>query len=95
MQGFLSVVHSGTYYELSQRHDFVPRLTEKQKEALQLFSALAQDQALKMEFLLQPGDIQLLNNHTQQHQRSSFRVSPHHGPSKILQKGCTVLDFKQ
>jgi len=52
----------------------VPRLTALQKEALAVFAALASSDELRMESLLQPGDIQLLNNVTQQHQRSSFVV---------------------
>jgi len=70
--GYLSVNHIGTYYHLAQRHSWVPRLTALQKEALAVFAALASSDELRMESLLQPGDIQLLNNVTQQHQRSSF-----------------------
>lgn len=74
LQGYLSINFSGTFYELAQRHSDVPRLTEKQKEALRFFSALASSDKLRMDYLLQPGDIQLLNNLNQQHQRSSYQV---------------------
>lgn len=39
-----------------------------------MFNALASSDQLRMDFYLQPGDIQLLNNLTQQHRRSSFAV---------------------
>ena len=50
----------------------VPRLTEKQEEALQFFNALARSDELRMDMDLQPGDIQLLYNHTMLHSRSAF-----------------------
>ena len=62
----------------------VPRLTEKQKEALRLFNAIALSDKLRIDFLLQPGDIQLLSNHTQLHTRSAFEdyeVIPAHIPA--------------
>jgi hypothetical protein len=50
----------------------VPRLSAKQKEALRMFNALALSDKLRLDFLLQPGDIQMLSNHTQLHTRSAF-----------------------
>lgn len=76
MQGYLSVNHAGTYYHLAQRHEAVPRMTSKQLQALAVFNALAGSNKLRLDFTLQPGDIQLLNNLTMQHQRSSFVVRP-------------------
>lgn len=74
LQGYLSVNHTGTYYHLAQRHSYVPRMTPKQRQALAVFNALAGSDTLRMDFKLLPGDIQLLNNLTMQHQRSSFVV---------------------
>ena len=64
-QGYLSVNYSDNYFFLSQRHPEVPRLTPAQLEAMKLFNQLAASDALRMEANLEPGDIQLLNNHTQ------------------------------
>ena len=47
-------------------------MTEKQYEALRLFNALALSDKLRLDLMLQPGDIQLLSNHTQLHTRSAF-----------------------
>ena len=43
----------------------MPRLTPAQLEAMKLFNQLAASDALRLEANLEPGDIQLLNNHTQ------------------------------
>lgn len=72
MQGFLSSPYTATYYRLAQRHPDVPRMTEKQYEALRLYNALALSDKLRLDLMLQPGDIQLLSNHTQLHTRSAF-----------------------
>lgn len=37
-----------------------------------MFNAVAGSDDVRMDYYLQPGDIQLLNNTTQQHRRSSF-----------------------
>ena len=76
LQGYLSCSYADTWYQLAQRHGHVPRLTDKQREAIRVFNALANSDELRMDFNLQPGDIQLLNNLTQQHQRSSYQVCP-------------------
>ena len=76
LQGGLSVNYSDNYYLLSQRHLDVPRLTQQHHEAMALFNEIASSDALRLDALLQPGDIQLLNNHTQLHTRSKFEDFP-------------------
>ena len=39
---------------------------------VQLFNELAASEELRLDYMLQPGEIQLLNNHTQLHARSEF-----------------------
>jgi hypothetical protein len=74
--GFLSTNHSKNYYEDAQRHAAVPRLTAAQREAAALVDALAASDALRLDFDLQPGDIQLLSNHTVLHARAGFTDGP-------------------
>ncbi len=50
----------------------MPRLTPAHYEAMALFNELAASKELRLEMILQPGDIQLLNNHTCLHYRSAF-----------------------
>ncbi len=50
----------------------MPPLTPAQVEALDLFDSLADDPALHLRMELQPGDIQLVQNHTLLHDRTAF-----------------------
>ena len=61
---------SPAYIEFAQLIPGCPPLTARQKEAMELFRALADELALDMNFV--PGDIQLLNNHTIYHGRGRF-----------------------
>lgn len=72
LQGYLATSFSATYYELAQRHADVPSLTKKQEEALSAFSALAMSPELRLDWMLQPGDIQLLHNTTMLHTRTAW-----------------------
>lgn len=63
---------SDNYFLLSQRHPEVPRLTADQYEAMKLFNELAASDEMRLDYMLQPGEIQLLNNHTALHARSEF-----------------------
>lgn len=71
-KGYLSINYSDNYYLLSQRHAEVPRLTQAHYEAMELFNSLAKSDELRMDYMLQPGEIQLLSNHTQLHTRAAF-----------------------
>lgn len=51
-------------------------MSDKQREALRLYNALALSDRLRLDIMLQPGDIQLLSNHTQLHTRSAFVDHP-------------------
>ena len=72
----------------------MPRMTEKQYEALRLYNALALSDKLRLDLMLQPGDIQLLSNHTQVHTRSAYVDHPvrFHSPSHAQIVICAVLN---
>ena len=93
LQGGLSVNYSDNYYLLSQRHPDVPRLTQQHHEAMALFNEIASSDALRLDSMLQPGDIQLLNNHTQLHTRSKFEDFPV-SPYPCLLLGMSVQDSR-
>eukprot|EP00192_Tetraselmis_astigmatica_P010488 CAMPEP_0117669910 /NCGR_PEP_ID=MMETSP0804-20121206/12419_1 /TAXON_ID=1074897 /ORGANISM="Tetraselmis astigmatica, Strain CCMP880" /LENGTH=377 /DNA_ID=CAMNT_0005478069 /DNA_START=119 /DNA_END=1252 /DNA_ORIENTATION=+ len=75
-QGHLSVNYSDNYFRLSQRHASVPRFTPAHHEAMELFNELARSEEIHLKYYLQPGDIQLLNNHTCLHYRGAFTDGP-------------------
>lgn len=70
--GRLSVIYQRQYIDSAQRFSSAPRLTPRQREALDMFDALANDPALHFLMNLEPGDIQLVNNHTLLHDRTAF-----------------------
>jgi hypothetical protein len=60
------------YVESAQRFAQVPRLTDAQTEALDLFRDLALSDEFRLDMEFQRGDIQLLNNHLIVHSRTGY-----------------------
>ncbi len=71
-EGCLNAIYQRQYIESARRFADVPPLTAAQVEALDLFDALANDPALNFHMRLQPGDVQLVHNHTLLHDRTAF-----------------------
>jgi Taurine catabolism dioxygenase TauD, TfdA family len=76
--GFFTSQYSRSFVESAQRFPDVPRLTPEQNEALDLLAQLAEELCLHME--MQPGDIQILNNHVTYHSRTGYE--DHDDPTK-------------
>jgi hypothetical protein len=74
--GLLSVNYSRRNIDSSQRHPAAPRLTPADLEALDMFDTLANDPELRLDMMLEAGDIQLLHNHTMLHDRTAFEDWP-------------------
>ena len=72
MQGLLSTIYARGFIAAAQRHSEVPRLTPAQIAAMDLVDELAASDLLRMDYDLQPGDLQLLHNHPILHARSAF-----------------------
>ena len=51
----------------------VPRLSERQDEAMDLFDALAEDPALNFTMEFERGDMQFVNNHWILHSRTAYQ----------------------
>jgi hypothetical protein len=71
-QGYLSAIYSGTYIRSAQRFPEARRLTQEDFAALDCFDSLAEDQELRLDMTLRPGDIQFVHNHTILHDRTGF-----------------------
>jgi hypothetical protein len=71
-EGFLTAIYQRQYIDSAQRFPDAPRLTPAHIEALDLFDALANDPQLHMFMAFQPGDVQLVHNHTVLHDRTGF-----------------------
>jgi len=70
--GYLSAIYSRTYVRSSQRFPDARRLTPQDLEALDMFDSLAESPELRLDIQFQPGDIQLVHNHTLLHDRTAF-----------------------
>ena len=68
--GKFTTQYSRTFVEAAQKLPAVPRLTAAQNEALDLHAAVCEELAFSMD--LQPGDLQLLNNHVIYHGRTAY-----------------------
>jgi hypothetical protein len=68
----LRTFYHGEYMRTASRHHGVPPLTAPQRELLDLYDELAGSPALCLEMDFQPGDIQLISNHTVVHSRTAY-----------------------
>ncbi|MGH9761060.1 MAG: TauD/TfdA family dioxygenase, partial [Blastocatellia bacterium] len=75
-EGLLSAIYQRQYIESARRFPGVPPLSSQQIEALDMLDQLANDPALNLTMELQPGDIQLVHNHTILHDRTAFEDWP-------------------
>jgi hypothetical protein len=72
----LSVIYQRRYIDSAQRFDGAPKLTDRQRAALDLLDAVLDDPALSLEMELAPGDVQLVHNHQLLHDRTAFVDDP-------------------
>lgn len=70
--GLLTVNMKYRYINTAQRFGDVPRLTKRQRDALQMVQDIANETAMVMEFNLKPGDILIANNYVTLHGRTAF-----------------------
>ena len=74
--------YSLTFIEAAQMAPGVPKLTDRQKEAIDILMATAQE--LCFEMTLEPGDLQLINSHVTYHGRTPFEDDFAAGKSRLL-----------
>ena len=74
--GLVSAIYQRQYIESARRFEGVEPLSSLQIEALDLLDELANDPNLNLMMELQPGDIQLVHNHTILHDRTAFEDYP-------------------
>jgi len=74
--GLISAIYQRQYIESARRFEEVAPLTAIQTEALDLLDELANDPDLNLMMALEPGDMQLVHNHTLFHDRTAFEDFP-------------------
>lgn len=75
-ENLISAIYQRQYIESARRFPDVQPLSREQIAALDLLDELANDPALNLTMELQPGDIQLVHNHTILHDRTAFEDWP-------------------
>ncbi len=74
------------YITSSQRHPEAPRLTDAQREALEVFVAMANDPANQVHMQLAPGDLQFINNYHVLHGRMAYEDDRPSGAIRHLKR---------
>ncbi|MGD0191231.1 MAG: TauD/TfdA family dioxygenase [Rhizomicrobium sp.] len=75
-EGHFAAKYQRQYVESARRFADVAPLTDRQRAALDMLDACANDPAFHIEIDFQPGDIQLVNNHVLLHDRTAFEDWP-------------------
>jgi len=70
--GHLTGIYQRRYIESAQRFADAPRLSDRQREALDVFDAVLDDPAVHLQMDFRPGDVQLIHNHQIMHDRTGF-----------------------
>ena len=74
--GELRTFWQSDYYRTVQRFEHVPKLTDDDRELLDAYDAIANSADVHLDMDLEPGDIQLISNHTILHARTAFEDWP-------------------
>ena len=70
--GVLRTFYHADYFRSVARHDDVPDLTDQERDLMDTYEAIAMEEGMYLDMDLQPGDIQLLSNHTNLHARTEY-----------------------
>jgi hypothetical protein len=73
--GVLRTFWHSEYFRTAQRHEGI-RLTEAENELLDLYDEIAASPEFHVDMALEPGDVQLLSNHTVIHARTDYEDHP-------------------
>ncbi|MGD9944411.1 MAG: TauD/TfdA family dioxygenase [Burkholderiaceae bacterium] len=68
--------YNRTYIESAQRFAELPRLTETQREALDVIDGICSDPAFRYDMVLERGDMQFVNNFVALHSRTDYEDYP-------------------
>jgi len=68
----LHTFYHADYFRSVQRHEEVPPFSQEEQEMFDLYETIAAEPDLLMDMDLEPGDIQLLSNHTNLHARTEY-----------------------
>ena len=70
--GHLTTIYARAFIEAAQTRPGTPRLTRVQIEAMDLLDSLAESDQIRLDMILEPGDIQVVHNHQILHSRTAY-----------------------
>lgn len=82
--GQLRTFWHSEYFRSAVRHQGVPPFTAEEEALLELYDQLAASPEIYLDMWLQPGDIQLISNHTVVHARTAYEDYPEPGRRRHL-----------
>ncbi|GAQ87252.1 hypothetical protein KFL_003410090 [Klebsormidium nitens] len=71
-QGRLTIHYENSFFQAAQRHPGVPPLSAERLEAIAEFDRVAGSSPVRLDYWLEVGDLQLLNNHQTVHMRTGY-----------------------
>lgn len=74
--GSLRTFYHTDYFRSAAGPDGEPLLTQRDRELLDLYNAIADSPGMYLDMELRPGDLQLLSNHTVMHARTDYEDHP-------------------
>lgn len=74
--GRLRTFYHSDYFRSAQRHPDLPRHTEVERELLDRYEEIALTPGIYLDMDLEPGDVQLVSNHTVLHARTAYEEWP-------------------
>jgi hypothetical protein len=83
-KGRLRTFYHSDYFRSVERHASAPRLTEAERELLDLYEQIADSPELRLDMCFEPGDVQLLSNHVVLHARTAYEDDPDPGRGRHL-----------
>jgi alpha-ketoglutarate-dependent taurine dioxygenase len=70
--GRLRTFYHSDYFRSVERHAEAPRFTAAERELMDLYEAIANQSEFYLDMALQPGDLQLVSNHSVLHARTAY-----------------------
>jgi hypothetical protein len=82
--GRLRTFYHSDYFRSVVRHADVPPFTDEERLLLDLYEGIASDPRLRLDMQFEPGDVQLISNHTVLHARTAYEDDPGAGGRRHL-----------
>ena len=70
--GVLRTFYHADYFRTAEQHPGAPRLNETERALLDAYDAIAGTEGIYLDMEFEPGDVQLLSNHTVLHARTAY-----------------------